>query len=93
MPSSSVVSFGMDAVEAYLVGLVRLLSWVVGVVIVASTSSVADHDPGGSIETVHQGVSDDPERRKSHPTSLDRAGSRHAVAFAFLSHLSLNMLK
>ena len=57
-----------------------------------ASQAVADLDPGGSVETILEIVSDHPEVGQTHPAGLDGARSGHSVALAFLAHLRLDVL-
>lgn len=57
------------------------------------TTRIAHHHPRSAVEPVLQVVSDLPKCRKFHPASLHRAGTRHTVAFALLSHFCHYMLQ
>lgn len=59
----------------------------------AHTIRVADHNPGGAVETVLQVVANHSEVRQPHPAGLHRARTRHAVALALLSHLRGHVLQ
>lgn len=57
-----VVSFAVNAVVGNLVGFVVLsLSWIMGVVLVPGTTSVAYHYSGSTVKSVHEGVTYHPE--------------------------------
>lgn len=65
---------------------------VVAAATTVTSQAVADHDPGGSVETILQVVTDHTEVGQAHPARLDCAGSGHSVAFAFFAHLGLYVL-
>ena len=76
-----VVRFQLEVVA------VLLAARAVSSVLASETPSVAHHDAGSAVETVLKVVSYHSEVRQPHPTSFHCAGSRHPVAFTFLSHL------
>lgn len=76
-----------------MLGVVRLQVQIVFVaffsavgVVVSHTACVTEHYAGRSVESVFEAVTNLPKIGQPHPTSLDGAGPRHAVAFALLSH-------
>lgn len=63
-----------------------------GVGIDARAIRIADHHPGGSVETILQVVADHAEIRQPHPAGFHRAGAGHAVTLAFLTHFRSHVL-
>ena len=64
----------------------------IGAVGGAVASLVGVHHPGGAVEAVLQIIPHRPEAGQAHPAGAHRAGARHAVALAFLTHLGRHRL-
>ena len=73
--------------------VLRLQVSGVGPVGGAVASLVGVYHPGGAVKAVLQVIPHSPEAGQSHPAGAHRAGARHAVALAFLSHLGGHRLQ
>lgn len=62
-------------------------------IFVVVPQTVADLNTRCSIKSILERIADDAKVWQSHPARFDRTGSRHPMAFAFLAHLSLNVLQ
>lgn len=61
--------------------------------VAALAQTVADLDAGGAVEAGLQIVAYDTEVGQTHPAGFHRTRAGHAVAFALLPHLRLNVLQ
>lgn len=95
VPPGAVLPLGVDAVACDVVVEFPefLLLRGMGVVHVAVVADVGDHDAGGSVVAVLEAVAHHAEGRQTHPAGLHGAGAGHAMAFAFLTHLGLDVLE
>lgn len=82
----------IDVVVVVVIIAVMVVVVVATAVVSTVAQTVADHHAGRMIEPLLQIVADQPECRQSHPARFHRARAGHAVAFALLVHLLLDVL-
>lgn len=83
-----------NAIRAWC-NIIRLYAVAIVVLngIASSISAIADHNTWCTIKAILQIVTDQTEVWQTHPACFYCTRTRHTMAFTFLTHLTLNMLK